>query len=199
MKLRLPVLGALFLLGAAASLLGDHFHVSTLTTAYLDRAHDVPFLWDSPIWFPVLVGAGTAGLADLRLRLGAPRTSVEPRYAVGGIAAVLGSYAFTTALGGFPDAVSVTLIAAPAVLVWCFIGDRFAVVCGVLAAVVGPAIEIALVKADVFKYSPDSDSLFGVGPWLPPLYFGFGVVASVLGELAVRRPPAATQGQPART
>ena len=194
MKLRLPVLAGLFLLGAAASLLGDHFHVASGTTEYLDKAHDLPFIGDSPIWFPVLVGAGTAGLADLRLRLAAPRTTVDHRHAIGGIAAVLGSYAFTTFMTGTPDAVSVALISALAVITWCFIGDRVSIACGLIAAVVGPAIEATLAGLDIFKYADGADSLFGVGPWLPPLYFAFGVVAAVLGELAVTMSKTSAQG-----
>jgi hypothetical protein len=187
MTLRLPMLGALFLLGASAGLLGDHFHVASGTTEYLEESHDLPFLWDSPIWFPLLVGAATAGLADLRARRGSPRTNIGHRHAIGGIAAVLGTYAFTTFMPGTPDAVSTSLITALAVITWCFIGDRFAAVCGLLAAVIGPAIEAFLAGIDQFKYANSSDSLLGVAPWLPALYFAFGVVASVLGELAITR------------
>jgi hypothetical protein len=31
-----------------------------------------------------------------------------------------------------------------------------------------------------FRYADDSDALFGVGPWLPALYFAFGVVVVLL-------------------
>jgi hypothetical protein len=187
MTLRLPVLVGLFLLGACAGLLGDHFHVASATTEYLDNAHDLPFIWDSPFYFPLVVGGATAGLADLRARAGAPRPNIDHRYAIGGIAAVLGTYAFTTFMPGTPDAVSTSLITALAVLTWCFIGDRFSIACGVIAAVVGPLIEITLAGIDQFQYSDGADSLFGVAPWLPSLYFAFGVVASVLGELAIKR------------
>ena len=30
------------------------------------------------------------------------------------------------------------------------------------------------------------DTLFGVAPWLPALYFAFGVVVALLGEIAVK-------------
>jgi hypothetical protein len=73
-----------------------------------------------------------------------------------------------------------------AVITWCVLGDGPAVVCGVLAAVVGPVVEIALVEVGVFRYAESCDQLFGVGPWLVPLYFAFGVVAALLGELAAR-------------
>jgi hypothetical protein len=67
-KLRVPELAFLFTLGAAASLVGDHSHVATGTTEYLTGA--VPFVWSSPIWFPLLVAVAvaTVSLAELRLR-----------------------------------------------------------------------------------------------------------------------------------
>lgn len=193
MTLRLPFLCVLFLIGAGAGLFGDHFHVTSATTEYLDDAHDLPFIWDSPFYFPLMVGGATAGFADLRARRGSPRAEVDVRYALGGIAAVMGTYALTTFMPGTPDAVSVSLITALAVLAWCFIGDRYSIFCGGLAAVVGPIIEITLAGIDQFQYADGADSLFGVAPWLPPLYFAFGVVASVLGELAAgaRRPASA--------
>jgi hypothetical protein len=60
-------------------------------------------------------------------------------------------------------------------------------VCGLLAAVTGPIVEIVLVKVGVFAYAADSSQLFGVGAFLVPLYFSFGVVAALLGELAAAR------------
>jgi hypothetical protein len=80
-KLRVPEFAILFTLGAAASLIGDHSHVATGTTEYLTDA--VPFVWSSPIWFPLLVGLATVSLAELRLHLPAPRTSVTSRRSVG--------------------------------------------------------------------------------------------------------------------
>jgi hypothetical protein len=85
----MPELALLFTLGAAASLIGDHSHVATGTTEYLTDA--VPFIWSSPIWFPLAVGAATVSLAELRLRLLAPRTSVTMRQGVAGVAASSGS------------------------------------------------------------------------------------------------------------
>jgi hypothetical protein len=43
-----------------------------------------------------------------------------------------------------------------------------------------------LVKLGVFAYNDDFDSLFGVGPWLSPLYFAFVVVVALPGELAAK-------------
>jgi hypothetical protein len=85
------------------------------------------------------------------------------------------------------------LICVAAAITWCVLGDAPGAVCGAVIAVVGPAVEIVLVALGVFAYHPDADGLFGVGPFLVPLYFAFGVVAAVLAEfIAGRRPqPAA--------
>ena len=39
-------------------------------------------------------------------------------------------------------------------------------------------------RSRVARYSEDSDALFGVAPWLPALYFAFGVVVALLAEIA---------------
>ena len=82
------------------------------------------------------------------------------------------------------------LIGALAVITWCVLGDRPAVLCGAVVAIIGPAVEIALVELGVFQYAQSCAGLFGVGPWLVPLYFAFGVVAALLGEIAERADPA---------
>ncbi|MFI5509377.1 hypothetical protein ACIA48_18065 [Mycobacterium sp. NPDC051804] len=184
MKLRVPELLVLFLVGAAASLIGDHSHVVTGTTEYFTNA--VPFVWSSPIWFPVMVGAATVSLAELRLHLPDPRITVTLRQGVAGVAAVLGTYVTTALVHSTPIVPSTTLIVAMATITWCALGDKPSLVCGVLAAVIGPIVEIGLVKVGVFAYNADSDQLFGVGPWLVPLYFAFGVVVAMLGEIAAK-------------
>lgn len=185
MKLSPAVALVLFVLGGSAGLVGDHSHVVTGTTEYLPPSHSVPFLWSSPIWFPLLVGGATVTLAELRLHLPSPRTGVTVRRAVGGIAAVLGIYVITALLHTGPTVPVTVLITALAVLTYCVLGDPPALVCGATIAVVGPAVEAILAHAGQFRYGPDSDGLFGVAPWLVPLYFAFGVVAALLGELAV--------------
>ena len=37
-----------------------------------------------------------------------------------------------------------------------------------------------------FLPATHSDALFGVAPWLPALYFAFGVVVALLGEIAAK-------------
>jgi len=180
----MPALTFLFTLGAAASLIGDHSHVATGTTEYLTDA--VPFVWSSPIWFPLLVAVATVSLAELRLRLRAPRASVNARQGLAGVAAVIGIYVIT-ALEHTAPAVPVTvLICALAVITWCVLGDGPGAICGVLAAIGGPIVEAALAAAGVFRYADDSNALFGVAPWLPALYFAFGVVVGVLAEVAAK-------------
>jgi hypothetical protein len=114
----------------------------------------VPFVWSSPIWFPTLV------------------------------AAVVGIYV-TTALVHTAPAVPVNLlIYSFAAITWCVLGDRWSALCGVVAAVVGPVVEAGIAAAGLARYAEDSDALFGVAPWLPALYFAFGVVVSLLAEIA---------------
>lgn len=184
MKLRPAETILLLLLGAAASLVGDHSHVATGTTEYFTDT--VPFVWSSPFWFPAMVGVATVSLAELRLHLPNPRTTVTARQGLAGVAAVVGMYVTTALVHDAPTVPGTALIVALAVITWCVLGDAPAVVCGVLAAVIGPVVEIILVDVGVFAYGPDSDALFGVGPWLPPLYFAFGVVVALLGELCAK-------------
>jgi len=194
-KLRLPELVVLFVLGGAASLVGDHSHVVTGTTEYFTDA--VPFVFSSPIWFPLLVAAATVSIAELRLHLGDVRTTVTARQGLAGVAAVLLIYATTALFHPAPAMPTNVLIYTMAIIVWCALGDAPGALCGAIAAVVGPIVEIVIAEAGVFRYAYDSDQLFGVGPWLPPLYFAFGVVVSLLAELAVTLRKPAVQDSPA--
>lgn len=184
MKLRLSEAIALFALGAVAALIGDHGHVATGTTRYF--THAVPFIWSSPLWFPVMVGVATVSLAELRLHLPTPRTTVTARQGLAGVAAVIGTYVVTALVHTAPVVPATTLVIALAAIAWCALGDGPSVVCGLLAAVIGPIVEIVLVKDGVFAYAADSSQLFGVGAFLVPLYFSFGVIAALLGELAAK-------------
>ncbi|TXI53626.1 MAG: hypothetical protein E6Q54_16260, partial [Mycolicibacter arupensis] len=89
-KLRPPIAVLLFVIGGAAGLIGDHSHVVTGTTEYLPSSRIVPYIWSSPLYFPILVGSAAVFLAELRLLLPAPRTTVTVRQGVAGMAAVLG-------------------------------------------------------------------------------------------------------------
>ncbi len=176
----------LFLVGAAGGLIGDAGHVQAGTTTYLDDT--TPFVWESALWFPVLVGLATASLGELRLRLGPPRPGFDARIGIAAIAAVLALYALTAVIYDEPEGPVTVLIVMLAVLIASGLGGgRPALACGLAAAVVGPLAEILVVELDLAEYSPAADALFGVALWLPPLYFAFGFVAARLAELLVAR------------
>jgi hypothetical protein len=184
-KLRWPDSVFLLILGAIASLLGDHSHVATGTTEYLSDA--VPFAWSSPIWFPLLVGLATVSFAELRLHMPDLRTAVTARQGLAGVAAVVGIYVTTALVHAAPPVPVNVLIYALAVITWCALGDRWGAICGVIAAVIGPAVEAVIAAAGLARYADDSDALFGVAPWLPALYFAFGVVVASLAEISSSR------------
>lgn len=185
MKLHVPQAVMLFALGMLASLIGDHAHVVTGTTEYLNNP--IPYVWSSPVWFPLLVGSATVALAELRLHLPTPRTTVSARHGLAGVAAVLGIYVITALAHSAPAVPANVLIYALAILTWCALGDGPGAVCGLLAAVGGPVFEAVLAEFGVFRYAADSNALFNVAPWLPALYFAFGVVTSLLAEIAAKQ------------
>jgi len=146
----------------------------------------VPFIWSSPIWFPILVGGATVSIAELRLHLPELRTSVTARQGTAGVAAVIGIYVTTALVHTAPAIPANVLIYSLAAITWCALGDRWGALCGVLAAVVGPAVEALVAAAGLARYAEDSDALLGVGPWLPALYFAYGVVVALLAEISLR-------------
>lgn len=184
MRLNASELLILFAVGAAGGLVGDAGHVQAGTTTYLDDS--TPFIWESALWFPVLVGLATASIGELRLRLGSPRAGFDSRTALAAIAAVLAIYAVTALVHGQPEGPATTLVAMLALLVACWLGGGGpALACAIAAAVLGPAAEILIVELDLARYSPTADGLLGVALWLPALYFAFGAVAARLAELLV--------------
>jgi hypothetical protein len=116
-----------------------------------------------------------------------PASSVTARQGIAGIAAVIGIYATTALVHTAPAVPANVLIYSLAAITWCALGDRWGAVCGVLAAVVGPAVEAVVAAAGLARYAADSDALFGVAPWLPALYFAVGVVVALLAEIGLRR------------
>ena len=172
----------LLVLGAVVAPFGDHGHVVSGTTQYFSVA--VPFVWDSPLWFPLMVGIATAATAELRLWLAAPRNGLQIRDGVAGIATVMGLYALTALLRNQPLVPATVLIAALAILAWRVLGDQPGMICGLLVAFGGWAVEAGMVAMGIFRYADEIDVLAGVAPWLPALYFCFGVVAAQLGEIA---------------
>jgi hypothetical protein len=184
MRLQASELGILFAVGAAGGLIGDAGHVQAGTTTYLDDA--TPMVFESALWFPILVGLATASIGELRLRLGEPRPGFDASVGVGAIAAVLAIYAVTALVYDEPEGPSTILIVMLAILVACWLGGGPpALVCGVAAAVIGPVAEVLIVELELAEYAPSADTLAGVALWLPALYFAFGYVAARLAELLV--------------
>ncbi|WP_209719232.1 hypothetical protein [Marmoricola sp. OAE513] len=177
----------LFALGAVAGLVGDRVHVDTFTTRYADSA--VPVIGSSPLWFPLATGVATVVLAETRLRLPSPRTDRSLQQGIGAVAAVLAIYALTGILHGSSLFSVTVLILALSALTWATFGDVQAAYVGLVAALVGPVLEMIGAATGLFSYASDADSLGGVAPWLPGLYFAFGVTAAVLGELGAARTP----------
>jgi hypothetical protein len=184
MRPALKELLILFAIGAAGGLIGDAGNVQSGATRYLD--HSVPFIWESPIWFATLVGIGTVSVAVTRLLLGPTRPGFDPRVGIGAAAAVIAIYAVTSVAGDDGTA-AVALVVTLAVILACFVADKPGLVCGLAAAVIGPVVEIVIVELDLSKYTELNDSLFGVGLWLPGLYFAFGVAVARITELLVAR------------
>jgi hypothetical protein len=184
MRLAPQELVILFAIGAAGGLVGDAGHVQAGTTRYLDDS--VPFVWESALWFPLLVGLATASIGELRLRLGAARLGFDPRLGVAAIAAVLAIYALTALVYDEPVGPATTLIVMLAVLVVAWLADGWpAIVCALAAAVFGPLAEMVIVEAELAEYAGSADQLGGVPYWLPALYLAFGAVAARLAELLV--------------
>ena len=182
MRLSTKSLLILFAIGASCGLIGDHAAVASGAIVYLDTG-GVPSIWGSPIFFPPMVGVGTMALAELRVRMGPVRAGTGSE-ALAAIASVLGLYLLTAILADETTSTATALIASLATLIYVRFGDGHrAIVCGTLAAVSGPLIEVVESQAGIFEYTANVDGLLGVAPWLVPLYFAFGVVSARLGEL----------------
>jgi hypothetical protein len=185
-------LAALFVVGAIGGLIGDMCHVQSGTTVYLEDG--LPYVWESQLWFPLMVGAGTASLGLIAVTLGASAAGAERtdplREAAAMIASVLGLYALTAIVRGEPAAVGIVLCWSVAALICArFARDRVDWLCAALALIFGVGTEVVLSAAGVFEYAGDVEQIFGVAAWLPALYLAYGVVASRLGVLAAARLP----------
>lgn len=186
-------LAALFAVGAAGGLIGDMTHVESGTTVYLEDP--LPYVWRSQLWFPLLVGTGTAALGWLRVSLatsgrwpdGDGGRAESWRDAAAMIAAVLGLYALTALARGEPQPAAVVACWAVAALIVARWGRGPAeLICAALAAIVGVTTEAVLAAAGIFEYADDVAQFAGVASWLPALYLAYGVVAARLGLLAAR-------------
>lgn len=169
-----------FALGFAVALAGDATHVASGTTRY--EWDGVPGIWRSALWFPFAVAAAVTAAAWAAERFAPPplRSRSLPDVVVGA-AAVLVLYALTAALHEQPPTVTVVLTGALAIGIWAWWDPSpRAAATGLVAAVLGPLAEAAIVAAGAASYAPSADGLLGVGEWLPCLYFAAGAVASGL-------------------
>jgi hypothetical protein len=178
---------AVVALALVVSLLGDACHVASGTTRY--EWGDVPTIWRSAVWFPLLVAAALLGGALAGERVGPPSRRRGRIDVPAGAGVVLALYALTAALRGQPTTVSVTLCAAVAVVIWAWWDPSpGAALGGAVAALAGPLVEIGIVHAGAASYASDADGLFGVAPWLTGLYFAAGAVGFRLWGALETRP-----------
>lgn len=172
---------ALFALGAVGGLIGDMCHVTSGTTAYLEDP--LPYIWESQLWFPLMVGVGTTALGAVAAGFRSFDVGADAVEIVSMIASVVGLYAVTALIIDLPDAAGVVLVYAIAALVCArFARSRADLLCGALAAGVGVGTEIVLDAAAVFTYGDGVPQILGVASWLPGLYLAYGVVAARLGS-----------------
>lgn len=183
--------GVLFLIGVAIALIGDAGHVDAGITEYL--WDDVPNIWKSALWFPLLVGSAVAVGGLIGSRFDLPHTSRDGRDAALGALAILGLYCLTTVVADSPSIAASGLHWALAVIVWLWWDPSLgAFVFAIVASVVGPLAEIIMVELGASRYLPGHDELFGVAPWLIPLYFATGAVLSGIFR-ALQTPPGGKQ------
>lgn len=168
---------SLFLIGASIALIGDAAHVQAGITEYLWDG--VPVIWKSAIWFPLLVGSAIAVTAWIGSRFQLPVRRRDRSDALIGAGLILALYCLTTVVAGAPSIAANGLCWGIAVAIWLWWDDSpGALVFALIATLVGPLAEIVMVELGASRYTEAYDGLFGVAPWLMPLYFATGAVLS---------------------
>lgn len=190
---------SLFVLGAAIALVGDAGHVDSGITEYL--WDDVPAIWKSAIWFPILVGGAIAGAGWLGSKIGPQTLSRDRRDALIGAALVLALYCLTSVVADGSLIVANGICWALALAFWLWWDPSLkALAFALITVVVGPAAEILMVELGASQYLPGHDQLLGVAPWLMPLYFAVGALLSGVWtalQTAPAQPPAQSPAQAA--
>lgn len=186
-----------FCCGATIAPLGDHFHVARGVTEYLT---DFGPLWigNSPLWFVLLVATFMATLAvaqgGLRPRADegareAPERVSDRRIFLSPLM-ILGLYLATSFYPWRDGGTLEVLITAAAALLYVGVDrTRTGLLIGAVVAIGATATEWTLVELGVFRYLPGSDELFGVAPWLLPLYFAASVAVGAVGQRMLGRKP----------
>ncbi len=167
-------------LGFCVGLAGDATHVVSGTTVY--EWDGLPTIWESRLWFPVLLSLSILGGAWAAEKANLPAVKRRGRAdVVTGAALVLALYALTSVLRGEPATVSVVLTGAIAIAIWSWWDPSPGTLAvATAAAILGPLVEIVIVEIDAAHYANDVDDLAGVAPWLPCLYFAAGAVTARL-------------------
>jgi hypothetical protein len=174
--------GVIAALGFTVGLAGDATHVVSGTTHY--EWDGMPTIWKSAIWFPLLLSGAILFAAWCAKRMDFPAVKRRGRVdVVTGASLVLALYALTAVLRGEPETLSVVLTGALAVAIWSWWDPSPGTLAvATAAAIAGPLAEIVIVEVGAASYAPDADSLAGVAPWLPCLYFAAGAVAARLWD-----------------
>ncbi len=170
------------LCGATIAPVGDHVHVACGVTEYLTDFGPI-WLGNSPLWFVVVVATFMASLAVVQGRLQRTDGPAESATVFAAPLSILGLY-LTTSLYPWREGGSLELVvcAAAATLYLRLDRSRLGLVVGAVVAIGATAFEAALVHLGVFRYLPESDELFGVAPWLLPLYFAASVSVGAIGR-----------------
>ena len=179
----------IFAVGFIVGPIGDFYHVHTGTTTYPPEIYGFYFL-GLPFWVPLLFGGAALAvglshpsfdqmLGPKHRRPGAQSLS---RVLIG-LVFFLGAYILSgylpVSFGWHNDLILALLaIVAWALLDWTWQG----LVLGALTAIAGTAAEIILVHLGIFSYLPPRNTLLGVAPWLPWLYFNASVAVGNLGR-----------------
>ena len=173
-----------FTLIAAATIapVGDHFHVVRGVTEYLTDFGPI-WLGCCPLWFVLMIAPGMAALSAAHARWRAPDPVRASSAVLLGPLAVLGLY-LATSFYPWRDGGSLEALIGVGALALTLTCDRTrtGVIAATLVAIGATAVELALVRLGVFRYLPGSDELFGVAPWLLPLYFGAAIVAGAIAR-----------------
>lgn len=172
-----------WLCGATIAPIGDHFHVARGVTEYFTDFGPV-WLGNSPLWFVLLVATFMASLAVFQAGL-VPRTRARPGDALVLLSPllVLGLYLGTSFYPWREGGSLEGLVTAGALLMYLLLDRSVAgAVIGVAVAIGATFTEWGLVQLGVFRYLPESDELWGVAPWLLPLYFAASVAVGAVGR-----------------
>lgn len=157
-----------FVIGATVGSLLDALHTHSGTTRYPD-----PGFLQMATWTPLLFGAaGAAVLASYAALEDVLDRPIHPRASHGALVAAAIAFVLLYAASGFLPAGNPTklaLLAGAALVLWAWLGRTLETAAlSLLAALLGPTVEITLTGAGAFAHlQPD---FWRIPMWLPALY-----------------------------